>query len=150
MTEGFWLRIGAVWGFLAVATGAFGAHGLKERLEATGQLANFQTGAQYHMYMALALVTVGLLQLSGRSGPALSVAGWAFLVGSMIFSGTLYALGVSGQRWLGAITPIGGVLILVGWAALAVAAGPAGARPAPVQVSSDREPVASASINSSR
>ncbi|WP_165226304.1 DUF423 domain-containing protein [Aquisphaera insulae] len=125
MRSGFWVQVGAAWGFLAVAMGAFGAHGLKGRLEETGQLANFQTAAQYHMYCALALVAVGLLGLAGRSGAAASGAGWAFLVGSAIFSGSLYALGVTGLRWLGAITPIGGVLILAGWAALAVAAGSA-------------------------
>ncbi|WP_165249143.1 DUF423 domain-containing protein [Paludisphaera soli] len=144
MNDGFWLRIGAVWGFLAVAMGAFGAHGLKDRLEATGRLANFETAAQYHMYLALALVAVGLLQAAGRSGPALSIAAWCFLIGSAVFSGTLYALSLSGLRWLGAITPVGGVLILVGWAALAVAAGTAGGRPGPA--AGDREPVATASF----
>jgi uncharacterized membrane protein YgdD (TMEM256/DUF423 family) len=123
MNSGFWLRIGAVWGFLAVAMGAFGAHGLKERLAALDQVANFHTAAQYHMYIALALVATGVLQLTGRSGTALSVAGWSFLIGSAIFSGSLYILSVTGLKWLGAITPIGGVAILVGWAALAVAAG---------------------------
>lgn len=123
MNDGFWLRIGAVWGFLAVATGAFGAHGLKERLTALDQTANFHTAAQYHMYIALAIVAVGLLQMMGRSGTALSVAGWSFLIGSAIFSGSLYVLALTGLKWLGAITPIGGVAILVGWAALAAAAG---------------------------
>ncbi|APW62430.1 DUF423 domain-containing protein [Paludisphaera borealis] len=123
MNDGFWLRIGAVWGFLAVAMGAFGAHGLKDRLTALDQTANFHTAAQYHMYIALALVAVGLLQAMGRSGTALSVAGWSFLIGSVIFSGSLYVLSLTGLKWLGAITPIGGVAILVGWAALAVAAG---------------------------
>jgi uncharacterized membrane protein YgdD (TMEM256/DUF423 family) len=129
MNDGFWLRIGAVWGFLAVAMGAFGAHGLKERLESFGQLANFHTAAQYHMYVALALVAVGVLQVVGRAGTALSVAGWSFLIGSAIFSGSLYILGVTGLKWLGAITPIGGVAILVGWAALAVAAGNPASKP---------------------
>jgi uncharacterized membrane protein YgdD (TMEM256/DUF423 family) len=123
MNDGFWLRIGAVWGFLAVAMGAFGAHGLKDRLTALDQLANFHTAAQYHMYIALALVAVGLLQAMGRSGTALSFAGWSFLIGSVIFSGSLYVLSLTGLKWLGAITPIGGVAILVGWAALAIAAG---------------------------
>jgi len=123
MNDGFWLRIGAVWGFLAVAMGAFGAHGLKDRLTALDQVANFHTAAQYHMYIALAMVAVGLLQVMGRSGTALSVAGWSFLVGSVIFSGSLYVLSLTGLKWLGAITPIGGLAILVGWAALAVAAG---------------------------
>ena len=126
MNDGFWLRVGAAWGFLAVAMGAFGSHGLKERLDRIGRVENFHTAAQYHMYVALALVAVGLIRLTGRSGAAVQTAGWAFLVGSVIFSGTLYVLSLTGIRWLGAITPIGGVLIMVGWAALAVAAGPVG------------------------
>jgi uncharacterized membrane protein YgdD (TMEM256/DUF423 family) len=123
MKEGFRLQVGAAWGFLAVAMGAFGAHGLKDRLTSLGQAANFQTAAQYHMYCALALLAVGLLILTGRSGAAATVAGWAFLLGSLIFSGSLYLLAVTGLKWLGAITPIGGLVMLVGWAALAVAAG---------------------------
>jgi uncharacterized membrane protein YgdD (TMEM256/DUF423 family) len=123
MKDGFWLQLGAVWGFLAVAMGAFGAHGLKDRLTALGQAASFQTAAQYHMYSALSLLAVGLLIMVGRSGTAATVAGWAFLVGSLLFSGSLYLLAVTGLKWLGAITPLGGVAMLVGWAALAVAAG---------------------------
>ncbi|HKM56870.1 MAG TPA: DUF423 domain-containing protein [Isosphaeraceae bacterium] len=122
MKDGTWLQVGAVWGFLAVTTGAFGAHGLKDRLAELDQTANFHTAAQYHMYCALALLVVGLLAQSGRSHPAVNVAGWAFLIGSVIFSGSLYLLAVTGLRWLGGITPIGGAAILVGWAALAVAA----------------------------
>ena len=144
MSVVFWLRVGALWGFLAVGMGAFGAHGLKEQLDRVGRAENFQTAAQYHMYMALALAVVGLAQGQGRGGAALQVAGWSFLVGSAIFSGTLYALSLTGQRWLGAITPIGGVLIMVGWAALAVAAG--STRPAS---SADLEPVASSSVRES-
>lgn len=123
MNIGFWLRIGATWGFLAVAMGAFGAHRLKDRLAELGTAANFQTAAQYHMYHALALVAVGVLGYTGRSGTSLSIAGWAFLLGSLIFSGSLYILSVTGMKWLGAITPIGGVLLLVGWAALAAGGG---------------------------
>lgn len=143
MNDALWLRIGAVWGFLAVAIGAFGAHGLRPRIEAMGQLANFQTAAQYHMYMALAILVVGLLQATGRSGTALSFAGWAFLIGSLIFSGSLYALSVTGMRWLGAITPIGGTAILIGWIALAVSGGGT-AKPAAVAPSAavSSEPVA--------
>ena len=77
MKDGFWLQVGAVWGFLAVAMGAFGAHGLKDRLAELGQAASFQTAAHYHMYCALALLAVGSLILSGRSGIAATVAGWA-------------------------------------------------------------------------
>ncbi len=123
MKEGFWLQVGAAWGFLAVTLGAFGAHGLKDRLIALGQAANFQTATHYHMYCALALLAVGLLVLSGRSNTTASIAGWAFLLGSLVFSGSLYLLALTGLRWLGAVTPIGGVAMLVGWAALALAAG---------------------------
>jgi uncharacterized membrane protein YgdD (TMEM256/DUF423 family) len=122
MNEIFWLRVGATWGFLAVAAGAFGAHGLKDRLSELGQAANFQTAAQYHMYCALGLVAVGLVALFGRGGSGLFFAGWGFLLGSLVFSGSLYVMSLTGLKWLGAITPLGGVAILVGWAALAVAA----------------------------
>ena len=123
MRDGFWFQVGAFWGFLAVAMGAFGAHGLKDRLAELGQAATFQTAAQYHMYCALALLAVGLLVLTGRSGTTASIAGWGLLTGSLIFSGSLYLLALTGLKWLGAITPFGGVAMLVGWAALAVAAG---------------------------
>lgn len=133
MNTGFWLRVGAIWGFLAVSMGAFGAHGLKERFQALGEQtgglaaerleANFQTAAQYHMYCALALLAVGIMAETGRGSTALQVAGWSFLLGSLIFSGSLYVLAATGIRWLGAITPIGGVAMLIGWLALAVAAG---------------------------
>jgi uncharacterized membrane protein YgdD (TMEM256/DUF423 family) len=133
MSPGFWLRVGAIWGFLAVSMGAFGAHGLKERFGTLGEQAgglpaerleaNFHTAAQYHMYCALALVALGVLAATGRGGIALQAAGWSLLLGSLVFSGSLYILALSGIRWLGAITPIGGFLMLIGWLALAVAAG---------------------------
>ncbi len=123
MKSGFWIQVGAIWGFVGVALGAFGAHGLKERLADLGQTANYQTATHYHMYCALALLAVGGVVLWGRSGMAASVSGWSLLLGSLIFSGSLYVMGVTGLKWLGAITPIGGVAMLVGWAALAVAAG---------------------------
>ncbi len=133
MSTVFWLRIGAIWGFLAVSMGAFGAHGLQDRFNSLGQLsgglpserlqANFQTAAQYHMYSAFAILAVGTLSALGRSTTALQASGWLFLFGSTIFSGSLYVLSVTGLRILGAITPIGGVLILAGWLTLAVAAG---------------------------
>ncbi len=133
MSPVFWLRAAAVCGLLAISMGAFGAHGLEERFAALGASsggltaerlkANFNTGAQYHMYCALALLAVGILAQFGRGGTALQAAGWLFLLGSLIFSGSLYVLAVTGLRWLGAITPIGGVLMIAGWVALAVAAG---------------------------
>ncbi len=112
----FWLRAGAISGFLAVALGAFGAHGLRARLEALGTAATYQTAVHYHLAHALALLVVALLPARGK---ARDVAGVAFLVGTVLFSGSLYVLAVSGQKWLGAITPFGGVGFLTGWVALA-------------------------------
>jgi len=114
------IAIGAIAGFIAVAAGAFGAPGLKTRVDAD-MLAVFETGARYQMYHALALILVGLMAASRPSG-LLSGAGWAFLAGMLIFSGSLYIMTFTGLRWLGAITPIGGVALLVGWALFAAAA----------------------------
>jgi uncharacterized membrane protein YgdD (TMEM256/DUF423 family) len=118
MSGTIWLRLGAILGGLAVAGGAFAAHGLEKTLDERG-LALLETAARYQMYHALALVAVGLLATRGATSKALGVAGWAFFAGILLFSGSLYALALSGVRWLGAITPIGGVSFLVGWAALA-------------------------------
>lgn len=115
-----WLFLAALDGFLSVAAGAFGAHALRTRLT-PDLLAVFETGARYHMYHALALAAVGLLSLHRPSG-TLDAAGWAFLAGTLLFSGSLYALALSGVRILGAITPFGGVAFLAGWALLALAA----------------------------
>ncbi len=115
-----WSFVGAVFGGVAVAAGAFGAHGLKDHLSAEA-LAWWQTGAQYHLAHALALVAVGLAA-ERRPSRAIEAAGAAFTAGMVLFSGSLYALALSGVRALGAITPIGGLLLLGGWAALALAA----------------------------
>jgi uncharacterized membrane protein YgdD (TMEM256/DUF423 family) len=133
VNPGFWLRIAAMWGFLAVTMGAFGAHGLKQRFQTLGEYsgglsadrleANFHSAAQYHMYCALALLAIGVLAETGRGSTALQAAGWSFLSGSILFSGSLYILATTGLKWLGAITPIGGVAMLIGWVALALAAG---------------------------
>ncbi|MEX2131321.1 MAG: DUF423 domain-containing protein [Pseudohongiellaceae bacterium] len=111
------LILSALNGFLAVALGAFAAHGLKSRLSAE-LLATFQTGVQYHMYHALALLGAGLLALHYPSSVFIRVSGWAFLAGIMLFSGSLYVLSLSGVRWLGAITPLGGLAFLLGWGML--------------------------------
>jgi uncharacterized membrane protein YgdD (TMEM256/DUF423 family) len=134
MDGSFWLRLGAISAFLAVALGAFGAHVLKDRFpiredqpfsvrqENQRLLENWETASRYQMYHALALAAVGLAARSGRSGPALAIAGWAFLGGTLLFSGSLYVLVLAGQKWLGMITPFGGLAILTGWAAFAAAA----------------------------
>lgn len=119
MSGGAWILIGAVCGFVAVAAGAFGAHFLRERLSAD-MLAIFETGARYQMYHALAIVLVGVLARQ-HAMASLNTAGSLFLLGILIFSGSLYLLSWSGLRWLGAITPIGGMALLGGWIALALA-----------------------------
>jgi uncharacterized membrane protein YgdD (TMEM256/DUF423 family) len=117
-----WIVLGAVNAFLAVAAGAFGAHGLR-RIVRPELLTVFETGARYHMYHALALVAVGLVALHrGAPSGLLAASGWAFQVGIVLFTGSLYALTLTGMSRLGAITPLGGVAFLVGWALLAVAA----------------------------
>jgi len=124
-----WLLIGALLGGLAVGLGAFGAHGLKARFAADGaldaadeqRLSNWETAARYQMYRALALVAVGLLRARGPSKCA-NFAGVSFMLGTIIFSGCLYALVFTGQRFFGAIVPIGGGLLIAGWVCLAVAA----------------------------
>jgi uncharacterized membrane protein YgdD (TMEM256/DUF423 family) len=114
------LLLGAVAAFLAVALGAFGAHGLRGRLSPE-MLAVFQTGVQYHMSHALALILVA--GIMGRmSGWLIQTAGWCFVAGIVFFSGSLYLLAVTGVTVLGAVTPIGGLLFLAGWACLAFAA----------------------------
>jgi uncharacterized membrane protein YgdD (TMEM256/DUF423 family) len=117
---GRWLLLGALGGFLTVALGAFGAHGLEGRLTAQA-MGWWHKAVAYQGLHALALLTCGLLGLHTRHA-ALSVAGWAFAAGILLFSGSLYLLALSGERWLGAVTPFGGTAFLVGWGALAVAA----------------------------
>jgi uncharacterized membrane protein YgdD (TMEM256/DUF423 family) len=119
----FWATAGAVNAFVAVACGAFGAHALKGRLD-DERLAVFETGARYHMYHALALIAVSWLVTT--RGDAANTAGAFFLAGIVFFSGSLYALALSGVRKLGAITPIGGVCFLLGWGDLAWVAMSAG------------------------
>jgi uncharacterized membrane protein YgdD (TMEM256/DUF423 family) len=115
------ITLGALSACLAVAAGAFGAHGLRDRLSAS-LLDTFQTGATYQMYHALALVGVGILlaRFSVDGSAWLSAAGWLFVAGSVLFSGSLYALALSNTPWFGAITPLGGVAFLLGWLALAI------------------------------
>lgn len=114
------LALGAIAAFIGVALGAFAAHGLKSRLD-PAMLATFEIGVRYHMYHALALL--GVAWAATRwPGAWVNAAGWLFVAGIVVFSGTLYALALTGTRWLGAITPLGGLALLAGWICLAWAA----------------------------
>lgn len=105
--------LGCIFGFLSVALGAFGSHALKERLTAD-LLAVYQTAVQYQFWHAIALICFGLW--SKQSGEASQGPSWCFALGIVVFSGSLYALSLTGIRFFGAITPIGGLLFLAGWA----------------------------------
>jgi uncharacterized membrane protein YgdD (TMEM256/DUF423 family) len=115
-----WLRVGATLGALGVTAGAFGAHGLEGTLTERYQQI-YETAVRYQMYHALALLAVGLVGTFGKPSRGVAIAGWSFLLGTLVFSGTLYALALTQVRWLGMITPIGGLGLIAGWVALAVA-----------------------------
>lgn len=134
----FWIQAGAISGLIAVVLGAIGAHMLdgyllkkyagvtktvvgQEIPGAVKYMADFKTAAEYQMYHSLALLAVGVVSLF-RPSRALNFAGWSFLIGILLFSGSLYFLVLSGIRILGAITPIGGVALIVGWGAFCAAA----------------------------
>jgi uncharacterized membrane protein YgdD (TMEM256/DUF423 family) len=119
--EKFFFVAATIFGALAVALGAFGAHALESRLTAS-LLQTYETGVRYHFYHVIALVAVvfAINRWPNTNLPVIS--GWLFIVGILIFSGSLYILALTGIRWLGAITPIGGVAFVAGWLCLAVAA----------------------------
>lgn len=118
MTARLALTVGSLAMFLAVALGAFGAHALKARLS-PDMSAVWQTAVQYHAWHALGLLAVGLMMLHWPERWGLGPAAWLMLAGIVLFSGSLYALALTGVRGLGAITPIGGVAFLAGWGVLA-------------------------------
>jgi uncharacterized membrane protein YgdD (TMEM256/DUF423 family) len=109
------LALGGVAALLAVALGAFGAHALKGRLPAE-MLAVWHTGVEYHVYHALGLLAVGIVAAQLPDSTLLKWSGWLMLAGILLFSGSLYALALSGERWLGAVTPVGGLAFLAAWA----------------------------------
>ncbi|HVV88250.1 MAG TPA: DUF423 domain-containing protein [Kofleriaceae bacterium] len=116
-----WQRLfaaGAALAALAIAAGAFGAHALKKRLDAD-MLAIFETGARYHLFGALGVMAIAL---AAAHGVRAVTPGWVVAAGTLVFAGTLYALALTGARWWGAITPIGGTAMLVGFAWVAIAA----------------------------
>jgi uncharacterized membrane protein YgdD (TMEM256/DUF423 family) len=113
--ERLFVGIGSISALLAVGAGAFGAHALRERLSSE-MLNAFEVGARYHMYHSLAILAVAW---ASTRWPGAATAGWLFLAGIVVFSGSLYLLGLTGHRWLGAVTPLGGLAFLLGWLLLA-------------------------------
>ena len=114
------IALGALFAALAVGCGAFGAHALRVRLSAD-LLAVYQTGVQYHFWHALGVLAVGIAGLQLPASPWLRAAGWLLAAGILLFSGSLYLLALSGERWFGAITPVGGLAFILGWLAFALA-----------------------------
>ncbi len=117
----FFIMVGSVSAAIGVAAGAFGAHGLKNVLSSE-MLATYETAVRYQMYHAFGMIVAGMLTSNPRMKIWSHRAGMAFLLGTILFSGSLYALTISTERWFGAITPLGGVCFILGWLFLAVAA----------------------------
>jgi uncharacterized membrane protein YgdD (TMEM256/DUF423 family) len=115
--ERLFFGLGAVSGFVAVALGAFAAHGLKAKLS-PDLLNTFEIGVRYQMFHALALLACGWAATRWPGG-SLNAAGWLFVAGTVLFSGSLYILALTGTRWLGAVAPVGGMAFLLGWLCLA-------------------------------
>ncbi len=114
------LQFAAISGAIAVSLGAFGAHALKEKLAESGLTGTFETAVSYHFYHTLALLGIGLIAMKFPSF-MINLSGYSMITGLVIFSGSLYVLCLSGIRWLGAITPLGGLALIVGWICLFIA-----------------------------
>jgi len=114
------LAIAACSGFLAVALGAFGAHGLRNKLDQS-LMSAYETGVQYHFYHTFAILAIALLIRELGEKTLLVFSGYAFLIGILLFSGSLYAMALGGPRWLGPITPLGGLAFLIAWLLMLVA-----------------------------
>ena len=112
------ITLASLSGMLAVVFGAFGAHALKGKLDDQA-LKVFETAVQYHFYHTFALLVVGVIALNQPQTVLLKSSGWLFVIGILVFSGSLYLLSLTGVRWLGAITPLGGLALVAGWACLA-------------------------------
>lgn len=119
-TAKLFLVLGCIAALLAVAVGAFGAHGLKARI-APELMSVYRTGVEYHFYHALGMVLVGLAAFHLPESARLRAAGWAMLAGILLFSGSLYLLALSGRAWLGTITPVGGTAFIAAWGLFAAA-----------------------------
>jgi len=118
--ERIFFLLGAISAFIGVAAGAFGAHGLEERLHAE-MLSVFEIGVRYQMYHAFGLLAAAWAYAK-RPSRLVSSGGWLFVLGTVLFSGSLYLLSITGLKWFGAVTPFGGISFLAGWFCLAVAA----------------------------
>jgi uncharacterized membrane protein YgdD (TMEM256/DUF423 family) len=114
------LILGSINAAVAVTMGAFGAHSLKAKISEE-MLSVFQTGVQYHFYHSLGLLIIGLLTLYFQSGKYLYAAGWIMLFGIILFSGSLYIMSTTNTRWLGMITPFGGIAFIISWVCIAAA-----------------------------
>ncbi|MCH7412552.1 DUF423 domain-containing protein [Belliella sp. R4-6] len=110
-----YIQLAAIFGALAVGIGAFGAHGLEEILTKNGRIDTFETGVKYHFYHSIAMAIVGILIINFPKAKYFSSAAFLFLIGIVIFSGSLYFLSLTGITWLGAVTPLGGVAFILGW-----------------------------------
>jgi uncharacterized membrane protein YgdD (TMEM256/DUF423 family) len=110
-----WLRVAAMSGAIGVVLGAFGAHGLRDRVDAA-QLAVWHTAVTYHLFHSVVLLALGLF--AGATNRSLGISPWLFAAGIALFSGSLYLLVLTPMRWLGPVTPIGGLLLIAGWASL--------------------------------
>jgi len=108
------IMIASLSGAVAVGLGAFGAHALKNKLSSNGYLETYQTAVQYHFIHTLALLFIGLI-IKQYPSNLLNYSGWAMIIGIILFSGSLYTLSITGIKWLGAITPIGGLAFIIGW-----------------------------------
>jgi len=115
------IQTSAVLGAIAVGIGAFGAHGLKDILAETGRSDTFETAVKYHFYHSLGLFLIGILALIKPNWKQLSASALLMILGILIFSGSLYILSLTGITWLGAITPLGGLAFILGWAFLFLA-----------------------------
>ena len=114
-----WIGLAGILGALGVAAGAFGAHALRARLE-PAQLSAWTTGVEYHLLHTVALLALALY--ASATGRSIAAPATAFTAGIVLFSGSLYALALGGPRWLGPVTPLGGLCLIAGWAALVVSA----------------------------
>ncbi|MDE0930599.1 MAG: DUF423 domain-containing protein [Halioglobus sp.] len=112
------ITLASLSGMLAVVFGAFGAHALKGKLDDQA-LKVFETAVQYHFYHTVALLVVGVIALNQPQTMLLKSSGWLFVIGILVFSGSLYLLSLTGVRWLGVVTPLGGLAFIAGWACLA-------------------------------